>query len=82
MITKVSPDYPREVREAGVEGQVVVHALVLKDGTVGDTRIVSSIPMLDASAVAAIRQCRFKPAMAKSKPVAVWVAIPIRFRLR
>lgn len=82
VITKVSPDYPREVREAGVEGQVVVHALVLKDGTVGDTRIVSSIPMLDASAVAAIRQCRFKPAMAKSKPVAVWVAIPIRFRLR
>lgn len=80
-ITKVPPFYPDEARQARVEGTVIVQALVLKDGMVGDTRIAHSIPALDAAAVTAVRQWRFKPALTKGQPVAVWVAIPVKFAL-
>lgn len=80
-ITKVAPIYPDIAREAGVDGQVVIQALVGKDGRVKDTRVVKSIPMLDASAITAVKQYVFKPALSNNKPVAVWVAIPIRFTL-
>jgi len=80
-ITKVSPDYPEIAREASVDGTVMVQALVGKDGKVKDTRVVKSIPMLDASAIAAVKQWVFKPALSNNKPVAVWVAVPVKFTL-
>jgi len=81
-VTKVPPAYPDLAREANVDGTVMVQALVGKDGHVKDTRVVKSIPMLDASAVAAVKQWVFKPALSNNKPVAVWVAVPVRFSLR
>lgn len=81
VITKVTPAYPDIAREANVDGTVMVQALVGKDGKVHDTRVVKSIPMLDASAVAAVKQWVFKPALSNNKPVAVWVAVPVKFSL-
>ena len=80
-ITQVKPDYPDIARSAGVEGTVTVQALVGKDGKVKDTKITKSIPMLDAAAEAAVKQWVFKPALSNNKPVAVWVAVPVRFQL-
>jgi periplasmic protein TonB len=80
-ITKGQPQYPDIAREAGVDGTVVVQALVGKDGKVKDTRVTKSIPMLDAAAVSSVRGWVFKPALSNNKPVAVWVAIPVRFSL-
>ncbi len=80
-ITKVQPLYPDLAREAGVDGQVMVQALVGKDGRVKDTKVVKSIPMLDEAAIAAVKQWVFKPALSNNKPVAVWVAVPVRFSL-
>jgi len=80
-IDRVPPDYPSWAREKGVQGTVMVQALVGKDGRVKQTIVVSSIPMLDDYAQACIKQWRFKPAMAKGVPVAVWVGIPVKFSL-
>jgi protein TonB len=80
-ITKVPPVYPDIAREANVDGTVMVQALVGRDGKVRDTKVVKSIPMLDAAAIAAVKQWVFKPALSNNKPVAVWVAVPVRFSL-
>ena len=80
-VTKVSPVYPDLAREANVDGTVMVQALVGKDGKVKDVRVAKSIPMLDAAAVTAVKQWVFKPALSNNKPVAVWVAVPVRFSL-
>ena len=80
-ITKAKPVYPDLAREAGVDGTVMVQALVGKDGKVKDTRVVKSIAMLDGAAEAAVKQWVFKPALSNNKPVAVWVAVPVRFTL-
>lgn len=78
VIEKVAPEFPTDLKE-GIEGVVIVQALVGTDGRVKDTRVVKSIPMLDDAVVAAVRQWVFKPAEAKGNPVAVWVAVPFRF---
>ena len=80
-ITKSQPKYPEIARDANVDGTVLVQALVGKDGRVKDTRVVKSIPMLDAAAVEAVRAWVFKPALSNNKPVAVWVAVPVKFTL-
>jgi periplasmic protein TonB len=80
-VTKVAPIYPDIARDAGVDGQVMVQALVGKDGRVKDVRVVKSIPMLDQSAINAVKQWVFKPALSNNKPVAVWVAVPVKFSL-
>ena len=80
-VTKVNPVYPDLAREAGVDGLVMVQALVGKDGKVKDVRVVKSIPMLDQAAESAVRQWVFKPALSNNKPVAVWVGVPVKFSL-
>jgi TonB family protein len=77
VITKVAPVYPDEAGR--IQGVVLVQALVIEDGTVAECKVVKSIPMLDEAAVACVRQWRFKPALTDGKPVAVWVAVPVRF---
>ena len=81
-LTKVAPVYPAAAREAKIEGTVLIQALVGRDGRVKDTRVVHSVTGLDDAAVESVRQWVFKPALAKAKPVAVWVAVPVRFSLR
>ena len=80
-ITRVPPSYPDEARKHGIQGTVMAQCLVLRDGTVGDVRIVNSVPGLDEAAAACLRQWRYKPAMAKGQPVVVWVAVPVKFSL-
>jgi len=72
--TKVPPNGP-----PGLEGTVLMQALVLEDGSIGDVKVMKSIPGLDEPAVAALRQWRFKPARTAGKPVAVWVSVPMKF---
>ena len=81
VIEKAAPVYPQLAREAGVEGTVMVHLLVDKTGVVRDVRVVKSIPMLDVAAVECVRRWRFKPALSNDRPIAVWVAAPVRFAL-
>jgi TonB family protein len=80
-IERVAPYYPEEARKRGIDGTVLVQALIGQDGIVKDLRIVKSIPELDRVAAACVWLWRFKPAMANSKAVAVWVAVPVRFSL-
>ncbi|HEX5009412.1 MAG TPA: TonB family protein, partial [Planctomycetota bacterium] len=80
----VAPEYPLAARQAGEEGLVVIHALVLADGSVADASVgeSSGYERLDDAALAAVRSWRFQPALHDGKPVAQAGDVPIRFRLR
>ncbi len=80
-ITKVPPEYPDIARQANVDGTVLMQVLVGKDGKVKDAKVMKSVAMLDAAALTAVRQWIFKPALSNNKPVAVWVAVPMKFTL-
>jgi TonB family protein len=77
----VAPVYPELARRAGVSGLVLVQALVDRRGDVADARVIKSIPMLDQAAIDCVRKWHFKPAIYHGAPVAVWVAVPVKFDL-
>jgi protein TonB len=76
--------YPEIARKAGVEGRVVVHCLIDRQGRVVQTKILKSLGNngCDEAAVAAIKSVKWKPAKQRDKPVKVWVAIPVVFQLK
>jgi periplasmic protein TonB len=75
------PQYPKLAREANIEGQVRIRALVGEDGKVKDTRILDGHASLTEAAEKAVRRGVFKPALQNNRPVAVWVVVPINFTL-
>lgn len=78
-VTTVQPDYPEFAREAQIQGQVILHVLVGKDGRVKNVKVIRGVTGLNESAVTAIKRWVFKPALSNNKPVAVWVEVPINF---
>jgi len=70
---------------ARLQGVVEVDAVVLPDGRVGSLRIVRSLDRsfgLDANALEAVKEWRFRPGMLAGKPVAVLVRVELTFSLR
>ncbi|HEV8353280.1 MAG TPA: TonB family protein [bacterium] len=85
LLTAPVPEYPRRLREAGIQGQVIVEAVVDTLGRVesGSLRVVRADQVdFEASAVASIRAALFRPARVLGKPVRVLVRVPVSFRLR
>jgi TonB family protein len=82
LISMPTPMYTDAARQAQLEGVVLVRALVGKDGRVKRTEVAKSIPLLDEAAAAAVAKAVFKAAVQKRQPVAVWVSIPVRFKLK
>lgn len=81
-IRKVDPMYVASAMREGVEGIVTLAALVLKDGTLANIRVVGSLdPRLDSSAVAALTQWRFRPARKNGAAIDLEVLIQIPFRI-
>lgn len=76
--------YPEIARKAGVEGKVLVHVRVNKKGNVISTKILQSLGNngCDEAAVEAIKKVKWKPAYQRDKPVTVWIAIPVVFKLK
>jgi len=80
----VQPVYPEEALRAGLEGLVVLEAVVDERGRVGhDVKVVRRLGLgCDEAAVAAVRQWRFRPATRDGKPIKVRRIFPILFRLQ
>lgn len=77
--------YPEEAMRRGEEGLVQVKALIGKDGRVRTASLDAPRPTPDylgPAAVEAVRQWTFEPARAKGEPVAVWIVVPVNYRLR
>lgn len=78
-----SVEYPEMAKKIGVEGTVIVQALIGKDGRVKKTRIAKSeSELLNEAASKAVAKAPFTPAIQNGEPVMCWVTIPIRFKLR
>ncbi len=80
-IERVPPTYPDAAREKGVDGVVQIGALVDSTGSVIETRIERSVPMLDQVAVAAVERWRFRPAEWHGSPIPAWTQVPVKFNL-
>lgn len=84
VLSRVVPEYPTVARIQRVEGQVLLRAVVDRSGHVEENIVVArSVPLLDAAAVAALRQWHFTPGRDRDgQTVRVQIEVPMRFQLR
>jgi periplasmic protein TonB len=80
-IVHPDPVYPDWARENGIEGRVVLHALIGADGRVRRITVIRGNPALSESAAETLRHWTFRPATSSHQPVAVWIEVPFLFRL-
>lgn len=85
VIRQVRPNYTSAALQARLRGLVVMDAVVLPDGSVGEVRIVRSLDRqfgLDQEAINAVRQWRFRAGTRGGKPIATLVSVEMLFELR
>jgi TonB family protein len=83
VLTKVQPIYPESAKAAGVQGTVVLHVIVSKDGRPLQLEVVNSEvnPDLARAAVEAVSQWRYQPTLLNGEPVEVDCTISVNFKL-
>jgi protein TonB len=81
LIHDVKPAYPALARQARIQGTVVLQAVIGKDGSIQNLRVVSGHPMLAQAALDAVKQWRYKPYYLNGEPVDVDTMININFTL-
>jgi len=70
-------------RRNGIEGIVLVGALIGKDGRIEKIQVIESDnEVLNSAAVKAVQETTFTPAKQNGQAVRVWARVPIRFTLR
>jgi protein TonB len=81
LIAPIRPEYPFIAKAAHVEGTVVIDAIISRSGSIESTRVLSGPPMLQAAALTAVRQARYRPFLLNGQPTEVQTTITINFRM-
>jgi periplasmic protein TonB len=82
LVRKVEPSYPQMAKIARVQGAVVLSALIGKDGVIQNLHVVSTAsPLLNQSALEAVKQWRYRPYILNGEPVEVDTTITVNFTL-
>jgi len=81
LVHRVQPDYPALAKAARIQGQVLLRAVIARDGSIENLRVISGHPMLVSAAVNAVRQWRYRPYFLNGEPVEVDTQITVNFLL-
>ena len=81
IIRQTKPAYPQEAFVKKIEGVVEVEFLIDAQGDVVSARVIRSVPLLDAAAIATVKQWKFRPAVKGGRPVATIARAPVAFRI-
>ena len=81
LIRRVQPMYPQMARNVRVQGPVVLAAVIGKDGTIENLRLMSGHPMLVPAAIAAVSQWRYRPYILNGEAIEVETQITVNFIL-
>ena len=77
------PRYTETARKAGVQGVVILEAIIDEQGRVTNLKVLKGLPMgLDQSAVEAVSQWRYKPATLEKRAVKVIFTLTVNFQLQ
>jgi TonB family protein len=79
IISQVRPVYPPLAQQARIQGDVVLHVIISKDGNVEQIEVISGHPLLIQSAVDAVKQWRYKKTLLNGTPVEVDTTITVKF---
>lgn len=79
-LKKVDPKYPPTLIKENIEGEVVLYAVIRKDGSVDSIQLVKGVDeQLDYNAMQALSQWKFRPAEKAGTPVDLEAIVHIPF---
>ena len=82
LVRRIEPQYPQMAKIARVQGAVVLAAVIGKDGTIENLHVVSTAsPLLNAAAVEAVKQWKYRPYILNGEPVEVDTTVTVNFTL-
>jgi protein TonB len=81
LVRRVNPNYPPLARQARISGQVVLRAVISKDGSIENLTLVSGHPMLAPAAIDAVKQWKYRPYLLNGEPVEVDTEVLVNFTL-
>ena len=82
LVSKIAPIYPEYAQAKGIEGPVLLEAVISTDGTILSLKIVNTAdPDLARAATTAVQQWHYQPTLLNGQPVEVLTTITVDFRL-
>ena len=77
----MEPAYPRIAVAMGIEGTVILDAIVNEEGGVESLKVLRSGGVLDRPALEAVRQWRYSPVILNGRPEKFILTVVVSFRL-
>ena len=81
MIFAAHPEYPPLAKMARIQGTVRLDAVISKDGTIQDLKVISGHPLLVRAALDAVQRWRYQPTLLNGDAVEVATEIDVNFTL-
>ncbi len=81
VIYRVAPEYPVLAHQAGIQGEVIISAVIDSKGNVVDLKIVSGPALLYEAAMKALAHWKFEPTYLNGEPVAIRWNATVNFRI-
>ncbi len=81
LIFAPKPEYPPLAIIARIQGTVRLEAIINKDGTIQDLKVLSGHPLLVKAAIDAVARWRYQPTLLNGEPVEVLTEIDVNFCL-
>lgn len=81
LLAPIQPVYPTIAKAAGVQGTVVVEAIISRTGTIESLEVISGPEMLRGAAVEAIRAAKYRPYRLNGQPTDVQTTVTVNFRI-
>lgn len=80
LLKRVEPIYPHIAAVSGIQGQVKLHAIIARDGSIQSLNAISGHPLLVRAALEAVGQWRYRPYVLNGEKVEVETFITVIFR--
>jgi protein TonB len=81
LIRQPKPIYPPLAKQARISGTVQLTAIISKDGTIQDLKVIKGHPLLIPAALEAVKQWVYQPTLLNGEPVEVITQIDVNFTL-
>jgi protein TonB len=81
LIHKEVPVYPPLARSTRTQGHVILSAIISKEGTIEELKLITGHPLLAPAAMAAVKKWVYKPLLLNGEPVEVSTEIDVNFTL-
>jgi periplasmic protein TonB len=80
-IHDVPPKYPKEALEKGLEGDVILQAMIDRKGNIASLKVAKGDPILAEAAMEAVKKWKYRPYVLNGEPVEVLTTIKIQFHM-